>query len=83
MHKAARPSAGVDSSNPHRWRGKRPHHHGGDVHTVFVLCVAVSLIVCKKVPENNLKVQILPYYKVSRHYLVPHISLHHTMSRAT
>jgi hypothetical protein len=31
MSKAARHSNGVDSSNPHRWRGKRLHHHGGGV----------------------------------------------------
>jgi len=28
MRKAAHPSGGVDSSNPHRWRGERLHHHG-------------------------------------------------------
>ena len=56
MHKAARPSGGVGSSNPHHWRGKRLHHHGGDVCCVFELCVAVSLVMCKKVPEHNLKV---------------------------
>jgi hypothetical protein len=54
------------------------HHHGSDVSCVFVLCVVVSLMVCTKVPESNLKEQILPYYKVSRHCLVPHIGLHHT-----
>ncbi len=61
MCQAARPSGGVDSSNPCRCRGKRLHHHGGDVCCVFVLCVAVSLVVCKKVSEYNLKVCVLPY----------------------
>ena len=27
----------VDSSNPHRWRGKQLHHHGGGVCWLFVL----------------------------------------------
>jgi hypothetical protein len=31
MHKAARHLGGMDSSNPHRWRGKHLHHHGGGV----------------------------------------------------
>jgi hypothetical protein len=31
ISKAAHHSDGVDSSNPHRWRGERFHHHGGDV----------------------------------------------------
>jgi hypothetical protein len=37
MCKAARPSGGMDSSNPHRWRGERLHHHGGGVCWLFVL----------------------------------------------
>ncbi len=37
MRKAARPSGGMESSNLRRWRGKRLHHHGGDVCCVFVL----------------------------------------------
>jgi hypothetical protein len=37
MRKAARPSGGMESSNPRRWRGKQLHHHGGDVRCVFVL----------------------------------------------
>jgi hypothetical protein len=37
MRKAAHPLGGMESSNPLRWRGKRLHHHGGDVHCVFVL----------------------------------------------
>jgi hypothetical protein len=40
--KAARYLGGMDSSNPHHWRGKQLHHHGGDVCCVFVLCDAVS-----------------------------------------
>jgi hypothetical protein len=59
MPKATRPLGGVDSSNPRRWRSKRLNHHGDDVCCVFVLCVAISLIVCKKSPEHNLKVCIL------------------------
>jgi len=38
MWKAARPSSGMDSSNPHRWRGKRLHY--GDV-----VCHVVVLFV--------------------------------------
>ncbi len=65
MHKAARPSGGVGSSNPHHWRGKRLHHHGDVCCVVLWLCVAVKHIICKKVLEHNLKVHILPYYKVN------------------
>jgi hypothetical protein len=70
MHKAARPPGGLDSLNPHRSRCTWLHHHGGDVCCVFVLCVAVSsgLQICKNLPEHNLKVHILLYYKVNRHY---------------
>jgi hypothetical protein len=54
MRKAARPLGGMDSLNPCRWRGKQLHHHGGDIHCVVLwLCVAVKLIVCKKVPEQG------------------------------
>jgi hypothetical protein len=35
--KAARPSGGMESSNPRRWRGERLHHHGGGVCWLFVL----------------------------------------------
>ena len=37
MRNASRLSGGVESSNPCHWRGKRLHHHGGDVCCVFVL----------------------------------------------
>jgi hypothetical protein len=37
MRKAARPSSGMDSSNPRRWRGERLHHHGDGVCLLFVL----------------------------------------------
>jgi hypothetical protein len=37
MHMTAHPLGGMESSNPRRWRGKRLHHHGGDVCCVFVL----------------------------------------------
>jgi hypothetical protein len=42
MRKAAHPSGGMESSNPRCWRGKRLHHHGGDVCCVFVLLWMVS-----------------------------------------
>jgi hypothetical protein len=52
VRKAARPSGGMESSNPRRWRGKQLHHHGGDVCCVFVLLWMDSwrheLNVCKK-----------------------------------
>jgi hypothetical protein len=80
MRKAAHHTGGMYSSNPRCWRGKRLHHHGGDVRCVVLwLCVAGSLVVRKKVPEHNLKVRILLYYKVNRHFLVPHIGMHHTI----
>jgi hypothetical protein len=37
MRKAARPSSGLDPSNPRRWRGERLHHHGDGVCLLFVL----------------------------------------------
>ncbi len=39
MRKAAHPSSGMDSSNPHHWRGEQLHY--GDVvcHDVVVLVV--------------------------------------------
>jgi hypothetical protein len=54
MWKAARPSSGMDSSNPHRWRGERLHY--GDVvcHVVvlfvplFVLFVPSRLVVISR-----------------------------------
>jgi hypothetical protein len=80
MCKTACYSGSMDSSNPchWHWRGKRLHHHCGDVCCVFVLCIAVSFVVCRKVPEHNLKVHILPYYKVNRHYFLTHIGMRHT-----
>ncbi len=62
MRKAAHPSGGVDSLNPHRWRGKRLHHHGGGVCWLFVLLWMDSwrhdLIVCKLWYKKNLKVRL-------------------------
>ncbi len=37
MCKAARPSGGMVSSNPRRWRGERLHHYGGGVCLLLVL----------------------------------------------
>jgi hypothetical protein len=37
MRKAARPSGGMDSSNPRRWRGKQLHHYDCGVCWLFVL----------------------------------------------
>jgi hypothetical protein len=87
MRKAACHLGGMDSSHPYCWRGKRLHHHGGDICCVFVFCVmrsllVVSLIVCKNVPEHDLKVCILPYYKVNRHYMLTHPHVHHTRNLA-
>ncbi len=62
MHKAARHSDGVDSSNPRCWRGKRLHHHGGGVCWLFVLLWMDSwcheLIICKKWDKNKLKMRL-------------------------
>ncbi len=59
MRKAARPSGGMVSLNPRRWRGKRHHHDGGGVCWLFVLLWIDSwhheLIVCKKWYKNNPK----------------------------
>ncbi len=58
MFKAARNLGGVVSSNPHRWRGKQLHHHGGGVCWLFVLLWIDSwrheTIVCKNWYKNNL-----------------------------
>jgi hypothetical protein len=37
--KAARPSSGMDSSNPCHWKSWRLHHHGDGVYYLFVLFV--------------------------------------------
>jgi hypothetical protein len=37
MRKAARPTGGMVSLNPRRWRVKQLHHHGGGVCWLFVL----------------------------------------------
>ncbi len=62
MRKAARPSGGMDSSNPRRWRSKGLHHHGGGVWWLFVsLWIDLwcqKLIVCKKWYKNNLKMRL-------------------------
>jgi hypothetical protein len=43
MRKDARPSSGMDSSNPRRWRGERFHHHGDVVcHVVCAFCAVLS-----------------------------------------
>ncbi len=80
MRKAARPLGSVDSLNPRRWRCKQLNHHGVDVCCAFVLCVAVSLAICKKVPEHNLKVLISLYYKVNRRHFLIHPGVHHTLA---
>ncbi len=63
MRKAACHSDSVDSSNPHRWRGKWLHHHGGGVCWLFVLLWMDSwghkLIVCKKWYKHNLKMKLM------------------------
>jgi hypothetical protein len=42
MRMAAHSSGGMESSNPHRWRGERLQHHGDVVcHVVCAFC-AVS-----------------------------------------
>jgi hypothetical protein len=59
MCKAAHPLGGMESSNPRRWRGKRLHHHGGDVRCVFVfLWMDSELNVCKKQYKNKLKMRL-------------------------
>ncbi len=75
MRKAARPSGGMESLNPRRWRGERLHHHGGSVCWLFVLLWMDSwcheLIVCKKWYKNNLKMRL-------KHYFLIHVGVHHT-----
>ncbi len=77
MRKAARPLGGMESSNPHRWRGERLHHHGGGVCWLFVLLYFDSwcheLIVCKKWYKNNLKMRLT-------HYFLIHVGVHHTIN---
>ena len=80
MRRAAHPLGSMDSLNPCCWRGKRLRHHVGDVHCVVLWSLlVVSLIVYEKVPEHNLKLCILPYYKVNRHYFLTHPHVHHAI----
>jgi hypothetical protein len=63
LRPVARHSYCVDLSNPHHWRGKWLHHHGGDVCWFFVLLWMDSgrheLIVCKIWYKNNLKMRLM------------------------
>ncbi len=68
MPKAARPSGCMDSSN---------HAIGGASGSITMVVIFVVCLCCvlqsylsyvKKVPEHNIKVCILPYYKVDRHF---------------
>jgi hypothetical protein len=81
MCKAARPSEGVDSLNPRRWRGKWLHHHGGDVRCVFVLCVAVSSGRCHWYVTKYQKITLrYTYYLTIRLigvFSVAHPRMHH------
>jgi len=43
--RAARPSSGMDSSNPRRWRGKQLHHMVMMFVMLFVLFVRSRLVV--------------------------------------
>ncbi len=62
MRKATHHLDDVDSSNPHCWRGKQLHHHGGGICWLFVLLWIDSwhhkLIVCKKWYTNKLKMRL-------------------------
>ena len=73
MRKAAHPSGGMGSSNPCRWRGERLHH-GDGVCLLFVqMCRLVwssSLVVCRQVPQNNLKMR-LKMLLFAPHWLAP------------
>ena len=74
MCKAAHPSGSVESSNPHRWRGKRLHHQGGGVCCVIVLCVVISsfrhhLLYVKKYWNISLTIQQLsPFWREQNLY---------------
>ncbi len=78
MCKAACHSDRVDSSNPHRWRGKRLHHHGGGVCWLFVLLwmdlCCHELIICKKRHKNNLKMRLMTLL-FDPHWHAPHLYL--------
>ncbi len=82
MHKAARPSGGMDSSNWHRWRGKPLYHHGDSVWNVVCAFFVVSQLAThqwgslyvKNVRQHNLKMRL----KVSLcapHWLAPYRTL--------
>ena len=77
MRKAAHHLGGVVSLNPHRWRVKRLHHHGGGVCWLFVLLWMElwrhETIVCKFWYKNNLSIRTC-----YPSYLVSHICVHHT-----
>jgi hypothetical protein len=67
MHKAAHPSSGVGSSNPHRWRGKQLCHQGDGVCKVLcAFCVVLQLVTpqsgslyVKNVLQHNLKMRLI------------------------
>ncbi len=78
MRKAARPLGSMESSNPRRWRGKGLHHHGGEVHCMFVLLWMDSwchkLKVCTKWYKNNLKMRLMMSQSVPPR-LTPHLEM--------
>jgi hypothetical protein len=53
MHKAARPSGGMDSSNPHHWRDGQLCHHGDGVCKVICAFYAVSQLVTHQSGSSN------------------------------
>ncbi len=84
MRKATRPLGGMDSLNPHRWRGKWLHHHGGGVCWLFVWLWIDSwhheLIIWKKWYKHNLKMVLMallfgPPRRAPHHGEQPSVSL--------
>jgi hypothetical protein len=70
MHKAANPSGGVGSSNPHRWRGEQLCRHGDSVCKVVCAFCAVSQLMTyqswslyvKNKRKHNLKMRLMVSY---------------------
>jgi hypothetical protein len=78
MRKAVRHLSGVDSLNPHCWRGKRLCHHGDGVWKfVCAFCAVSQLVTCqsrflyvKNVPQHNLKMRLKVFLFVP-HWCAP------------
>jgi hypothetical protein len=79
LRKAAHPSGGVGSSNPHCWRGKQLCHHGDGVCKVVCdFCAVLQLVTLqsgssnvKNERQHNLKMRLMVLL-FAPHWLAPY-----------